>query len=175
MLPQTRPFVISLGLSLVYNLFRLAEEQFSDETPAGERLKESVAYMRKAPVVGPLVRILLPEHDDDLVEDNPSWEHAQVYFEREREKGKHIYTEYTVNSIDSYSYRFGLTAENDYAREHTQRREHDTRFGQETYEYKKFDIGQTEESAVASLKQNSGRKSKRNRARSKSRGGRNRG
>ena len=166
-LPQTRPFVIALGLSLLYNIFRLFDEQFSDETPAGERLKESVDYMRKAPIVGPLVCILLPKHDDDLVEDNPSWEHAQMYFKRERAKGKHIYTEYTVNSIDSYSYKFGLTAENDYARKHTQGGEHDTSFGQETYEYKQFEIGQAEEDAVASLRRKS--------AKSKGREGGNRG
>ena len=57
-----------------------------------------------------------------------------------------------VNSIDEYAFKFGLTSENEYARQHTQRGEHDTSFGQETYEYKRGEIGQAEEDAVAALK-----------------------
>lgn len=67
-LPQTLPFAVSLGLSLLYILFRLFEELFADETPAGERLKDFLKHARQAPLIGLLTRILFPEHDDELQE-----------------------------------------------------------------------------------------------------------
>ena len=78
----------------MYNALRLFEENFAKGSPAGERLREGVAYVRTLPWLGPLVTIFFPSRDDEVVEDNPDWETAMRYFEFERRKGKHIHTDY---------------------------------------------------------------------------------